>query len=57
MTYSAQALAQDFQLELDKFFEGLDELYREHDAPDAEILSLLELRTTDLANQYRAWIG
>lgn len=56
MTYSAQALALDFQIELDKFFEGLDGLMMDHLAPDAEILSLLELKTTDLADQYRIWI-
>lgn len=56
MTYSAQALALDFQFELDRFFERLDVVKADHDAPDSEIISLLELRASDMDDQYRTWI-
>lgn len=54
MTYN-EALAADFQFQLDQFFERLDRLKDSHDATDAQMLELLGLRAQDLEDQYRYW--
>lgn len=56
MTYSAQALAVDFQFELNQFFHRLDRLTESHGSPNEEMLALLGLRGADLEDQYRNWI-
>jgi len=55
VTYN-ELLADDFQFELDRFFERLNDLQGQHGATDEDMLAVLFQRGTDLDDQYRDWI-